>query len=186
MMLCSCAGDACPYDSQARDVSIVSTLNKTCHPCAAVSFFRKTMQVNRMTATDSLGLIRACFTAQGGRGASFRYNRQMAPDIAATDLCSHRRQERYSSSNRLARPVNNLKPSSTDNNETPRLCRTFLLASTCACRQHVSLRPIRHSPHGMHVLAPRAKTAGTQSPISYRRRRCARNPPGRYMRRRQR
>jgi hypothetical protein len=78
-----------------------------------------------MTATDSLGLIRACFTAQGGRGASFRYNRRMAPDIAAIGSLSHRRQERCSSSNRLARPVNNLKPSSTDDSETPRLYRAF-------------------------------------------------------------
>jgi hypothetical protein len=38
-----------------------------------MSFFWKTMQVNRMTVTDLFGLIRACFTAQGGRDASFRY-----------------------------------------------------------------------------------------------------------------
>lgn len=101
-----------------------------------------------MTATDSLGLIRACFTAQGGRGASFRYNRRMAPDITATGLFSDRRQKRYSSSNRLARPVKNLKPSSTDNSETPRLCRAFLLASTCVCR-----RQYRRFPSGAHHAA---------------------------------
>jgi hypothetical protein len=92
MMPRSCAGDACPHDRHASGVSIASMLDKTCRPCAAVSFFCKTMQVNRMTVTDSLGLVRACFTAHSGRGASFRYNRRLAPDIAATGLFFHRRQ----------------------------------------------------------------------------------------------
>jgi hypothetical protein len=98
-----------------------------------------------MTVTDSLGLVRACFTAQGGRGASFRYNRRMAPDIAATGLFFHRRQERHSSSNRLAHPTNNLKPSSTCNSGTPRLYRAFFLASTCTRRQQC--RRFCSAPH---------------------------------------
>jgi hypothetical protein len=117
----SCAGDACPYDRHASGVSIQSALHKTCRPCAAVSFFWKTMQVK-----DDR-------------------DRRMAPDIAATGLFSYRRQERYSSANRLAQPVNNLKPASTDNSETPRFYGAFLLASTCACRQECRRFP--SAPH---------------------------------------
>jgi hypothetical protein len=69
----------------------------------------------------------------------------MAPDIAATGLSSHRRQERYSSSNRLAHPTNNLKPSSTCNSGTPRLYRAFLLASICTRQQQC--RRFCSAPH---------------------------------------
>jgi hypothetical protein len=85
----------------------------------------------------------------GRTGASFRYNRRTALDIPAIGLFSHRRQERYPPSNRLARPVNNLKPSSTDDCETPRLYRAFLLASTYArrlqCRCFLPSLTARHA-----------------------------------------